>query len=129
MIATAVLDASALIAMLKHEEGREQVVEAILAGAALGTVNLSEVVAVFARSGTAADDFAADIERLGLLIEPFTVADAIRAGELIGVTNDAGLSFGDRACLALAMRLGCPAFTADRAWSDLDLDVEITLVR
>jgi PIN domain nuclease of toxin-antitoxin system len=39
-----------------------------------------------------------------------------------------GLSFGDRACLALAMKLKLPAVTADQAWSKLDLPVEIVQI-
>ena len=40
-----------------------------------------------------------------------------------------GLSLGDRACLALAMRERSRVLTADRAWSDLDLGVELALIR
>jgi ribonuclease VapC len=125
----AVLDASALLALLKREPGHVRVVAAILDGAALATVNLSEVIAVFSRAGTPAAGLVADIERLGLLIEPFTRDDATHAGELIPQTSAAGLSFGDRACLALAMRIQCPVLTADRAWADLNIDVGVTLIR
>jgi ribonuclease VapC len=125
----AVLDASALLALLKREPGQSHVVEAILDGAAIGTVNLSEIITVFARAGTPVTGLVADIERLGLLIEPFNAADAGRAGELIRKTSAAGLSLGDRACLALAIRMECPVLTADRAWADLDIDVEVTLIR
>ncbi len=124
-----VLDASALLAVLKGETGHERVIEAMIQGAALGTVNLGEVVGVFARVGTPAAEVTADILRLGLSIEPFTAEDAQRAGGLIRDTSEAGLSFGDRACLALALRLGCPVLTADRAWSGLDVGVEVILVR
>lgn len=31
--------------------------------------------------------------------------------------------------LALARRLGLPAYTADRAWREVDLDVEVVLIR
>jgi ribonuclease VapC len=125
----AVLDASALLALLKREPGHSRVVEAILDGAALGTVNLSEVIAVFARAATPVTGMLADVGRLGLLLQPFTADDASQAGELIRQTSGAGLSFGDRACLALAIRMQCPVLTADRAWVDLDIGVEVTLIR
>ena len=44
-------------------------------------------------------------------------------------TRSAGLSLADRACLALASRLGVPAVTADRAWTTLDVGVEIVCIR
>jgi ribonuclease VapC len=59
----------------------------------------------------------------------FTVDDATVPGRLWQATRDAGLSLADRACLALASRLGVPAVTADRAWSALDVGVEVIVVR
>jgi len=43
--------------------------------------------------------------------------------------SEAGLSLGDRACLALADAMGCPAVTADRAWSSIDIGVSVVLIR
>jgi len=37
--------------------------------------------------------------------------------------------WGDRACLALGLRLGCPVITADRMWAGLDVGVEILVIR
>jgi PIN domain nuclease of toxin-antitoxin system len=45
------------------------------------------------------------------------------------MTRAAGLSLGDRACLALARERRIPALTADRAWSHLQLGIEIQTVR
>jgi PIN domain nuclease of toxin-antitoxin system len=42
---------------------------------------------------------------------------ALRAALMAGITRSAGLSLGDRVCLALAQRSGQPALTADQAWS------------
>jgi PIN domain nuclease of toxin-antitoxin system len=39
------------------------------------------------------------------------------------------LSLGDRACLALGLRLGSPVVTADRVWATVDVGVEIVLIR
>ncbi len=58
--------------------------------------------------------------------------DAVHA-ELAAIlrepTRDLGLSLADRACLALASDLEVPAVTADRSWRDLDIGVEVELVR
>jgi PIN domain nuclease of toxin-antitoxin system len=45
------------------------------------------------------------------------------------VSRRAGLSFGDRACLALALIHGLPVLTADRAWAKVDVGVEVRLIR
>jgi PIN domain nuclease of toxin-antitoxin system len=39
------------------------------------------------------------------------------------------LSLADRCCLATAIRVGLPAVTGDRAWTTLDLDVEVVPFR
>jgi hypothetical protein len=41
------------------------------------------------------------------------------------MTRRRGIPLADRACLATAMRLGLPALTADRAWEQLGLEVEV----
>jgi len=46
-------------------------------------------------------------------------ADAIEVARLRPLTRQVGLSLADRACLALAHRLGTRALTADSAWSGL----------
>ena len=43
-------------------------------------------------------------------------AAALSSGFLRPATRHAGLSLGDRACLALAAALGLPAVTVDRSW-------------
>lgn len=60
---------------------------------------------------------------------PTAAICAEAAARLRPATRHAGLSLADRACLALARRLGVPAVTADRAWGDLDVGVEVRLIR
>jgi PIN domain nuclease of toxin-antitoxin system len=62
-------------------------------------------------------------------VEPFTTADAIEAARLRPLTRAAGLSLGDRACLALARRQRAVALTADSAWATLPLDVDVRPIR
>ena len=62
-------------------------------------------------------------------IVPFDAELAYRAGMLRSATRPAGLSLGDRACLALAERLGLPALTADRAWGALQVGIPVDVIR
>jgi ribonuclease VapC len=129
-----VLDASALLAHLRGELGADVVAEAIADGAVISTVNLAEVFSRSADRGADPDKLAATLTQTGLLdgattVEPFTTADAIDAARLRPLTRDAGLSLGDRACLALARRLGAPALTADTAWQGVAHGVELRPIR
>ncbi|MFQ4166233.1 MULTISPECIES: PIN domain-containing protein [Nostocales] len=36
---------------------------------------------------------------------------------------------GDRACLALGQFLGLPVLTTDRAWADLELGINVQVIR
>lgn len=80
-----VIDASALLALLQDENGADEVVEAIAAGAAISTVNLSEVLAKLAEHGQPAVVALGSIHEAAegaLRIEPFTEDDAAQAADL-----------------------------------------------
>lgn len=124
-----VLDASAVLALLFKETGADRVRD-VLGAALISTVNLSEAFARFIRDGrdTAALDRGLRDE-MAIEIIDFMEADAVAAARLLPATRAYGLSFADRACLALAHRLGLPAMTADRAWRDVDCGVEVVCIR
>jgi ribonuclease VapC len=124
---TSVLDASALLVLLFRETGAD-VVEAALDGGVMSTVNWSEVLQKLAQRGVETS-VVEPIQALGLGIEPFTIADAARAAELLVAGRTIGLSLGDRACLALGHRLGCEVITADSAWTAVDAGVAVRQVR
>jgi ribonuclease VapC len=129
-----VLDASALLAHLRDEPGADVVADAIASGAVISTVNLAEVFSRVADRGEDPAKLAAELTQSGLLdgaitVEPFTAADAIDTGRLRPLTRDAGLSLGDRACLALARRLDAPALTADTDWQGVAHGVELRPIR
>jgi PIN domain nuclease of toxin-antitoxin system len=133
-VAAAVLDASALLAYLNRETGAELVADLLAGGASMSAVNLAEVLSTASDRGVEAEQLTALLYEAGLLdaavsVEAFTVEDASAVGSLRPATRGIGLSLGDRACLALARRLGAPAITADSAWSELDIGVEIRLIR
>jgi ribonuclease VapC len=125
-----VLDASAVLAMLKREPGGVRVAEAI-GEARISVVNHCEVVSYFVHAGVSVQE----VEAM-LLPLPLTVVEADRelatlAGGLRSVTAAAGLSLGDRFCLAQALTDGLPAWTADRSWEDVaaKVGVEVVLIR
>lgn len=126
----AVLDSSALLALILDEPGA-QIVQAELAASVICTVNLSEVVAYAARNGVAEADIHRLLDPMPFERTPFDDALAYAAGLLAPVTRPAGLSLGDRACLALAARLGAPVLTADRAWTSVAkaAGVDVRLIR
>jgi ribonuclease VapC len=123
-----VLDASALLAVLRAEPGAERVVPR-LEGARIGAVNLSEVVTKLIEDDVPEAEVRRAIGGLELDVHAFDARLAYLAGFLWRSTRVLGLSFGDRACLALAQSLGVPALTADRSWSRLDLGVAIEVIR
>jgi ribonuclease VapC len=126
--ASVVLDASAVLALLNDEPGADEVAAA-LPDAVLSSVNLSEAAAILADIGMKADDARAVLSGLGVMTVPFDDELAFLAANLRRGTRSAGLSFGDRACLALAQQRRIAALTADRAWTRLKLGVEIRLIR
>ncbi len=123
-----VLDASAMLALLFREPGHERVAEAV-DGSCMSTVNLAEVLTRFTRDGHAAAPVLARLRRSAIEWVPLAEDHAAVIAELAPLTLPYGLSLGDRACLALALRLGQPAMTADRQWAQLDLDIQIELIR
>ena len=123
-----VFDSSAVLAIAFEEEGAE-VAAAALDGASMSAVNASEVVAKLVDLGSAEDEARAALGVFGLQIRPFDETLAIAAGLMRAATRRHGLSLGDRACLTLALRERSRVLTADRAWLNLDLGVDVALIR
>lgn len=127
---TVVLDASAILALLLDEPGSNVVLDK-LADAHLATVNMSEAITKLTERGIGARQVRRQIERLELHIHDFDADQAERAAALRPPTKSFGLSFGDRACLALAQRLGVPVLTSDHRMADAatTIDLRIEMIR
>ena len=125
---TIALDASAVLAVINSEPGAEMVQNA-WTDAAISAVNYSEVIAKLVETGLDDAEAIGILEALPITVHALDIAQAQRAGLLRRQTREHGLSLGDRACLALAMMLGLPAMTADHGWIDLDLGIEIVVIR
>ncbi len=128
------LDASALLAVVRNEEGAEIVVDVIADGAAISVVNWTEVLSTLAMSGKDPAQAAAELRKAkgssrALSIELLSAADCIEIAKLRPKTKAQGLSLADRACLALAARLGVPALTADSIWEQAEVPAEVKLIR
>jgi PIN domain nuclease of toxin-antitoxin system len=122
------IDASVALILYFREDGFEAANDAARGGV-MSAVNVAEVLSRLARVGAPPAEAIRELLRVDIEIAPFTLEHARIVAELAPLTRAAGLALGDRACLALAMQRGVAAATADRAWSELDLPVEVQLVR
>ena len=131
-VSDGVLDASGLLAVMRQERGAELVQSMLLTDPLpwICTVNLSEVVAKlndqFAMSE---NDIRTALRAMEFQVHDFDEDLAYRAAMLRSPTRAAGLGLGDRACIALGMKLGVPVVTADRSWATLGLPVEVIVIR
>ncbi len=131
----AVLDASALVALILDERGSSTVAKVVKGGAAHTTATgVAEALNVLRRKGYTRDseDTVTDIEGLGIVIEPITVDDATEIAYLqveaerplaensAGAARIGSLSLGDACCLAVARRLDAVAVMSDATWELLD---------
>ena len=127
---TVVLDASAMLALMDAEPGQEAVA-AVLPGALLSSVNLAEVVSKLAERGMPAAQAQADALALGIDVVTFDGELALDAGALRSLTRAAGLSLGDRCCLALARSRRAAVLTTETRWESIAdvVDVKIQNIR
>jgi protein SCO1 len=111
--------------------GSEAATIAAQRAALIPPANLGEVVGHFARIGSPEADIRLILDPLPFVRVALDEELAFIAGLMLPATRQAGLSFGDRACLALANKLGVQALTADRAWQRIGraVGVEIELIR
>lgn len=123
-----VLDASALLAIIFEEPGREAVLDAIAHGVS-SSVNFSEALAKASDKAFDPREVRHQLLRLKLTLAAFDDKQALLAASLRQPTRGHRLSFADRACLALGMDCGLPILTGDRKWQELDLGLDIRLIR
>ncbi|MGD0888133.1 MAG: type II toxin-antitoxin system VapC family toxin [Acidobacteriaceae bacterium] len=123
-----VLDSSVLLAILKNEQLDDEIQEAI-EGAAMSAVNFTEVWTKIYDLGLTEDPRIGSLFSLLSRIEPFTESQARLAADLRTATRHAGLSLGDRACLALALTIRGEVYTADRQWQNVNVGCDIHLIR
>jgi PIN domain nuclease of toxin-antitoxin system len=92
-------------------------------------VNLAEIFGVLMRRGETNSRVRTIVALSQVEIVSFDGGLAEECGTLISRTRQNGLSLADCACLALGARENLPVLTADRAWKELDLGLDIRLIR
>jgi ribonuclease VapC len=132
----AVLDASAIVALVMRERGADTVRTLLDAGVAATTpTGLAEALITCHRRGYRGTrhELAGDLRELGLTVELLVADDAEEMAYLLECSDEltahsganAGkvgrLSLGDVACLAVAHRLGASAVVSDGTWELLDV--------
>ena len=125
------LDTSAILAQLWSEPGAD-IVNRSMENSIVSAVNLAEVFTKLIERGPleiAETQIAILQVESPIGIVPFDKAQAIICGKLRTKSRSLGLSPGDRACLALAIQENATVLTADRAWSELDVGIEIKIIR
>jgi ribonuclease VapC len=125
-----VVDTSAVIAALMDEPGGDLVFERAQ-DCIISTVNLAEVFGFAAQRNHPPQLVDAFLDETGMTVMPFSRELAATAGKYAAITRSAGLSLGDRCCLALAASLGIPTLTGDRPWLQFaePLGVTIEMIR
>ncbi|MGD9925821.1 MAG: type II toxin-antitoxin system VapC family toxin [Pseudorhodoplanes sp.] len=122
----AVLDASAVLAVLNGEAGAD-VVLPFLARGLISSVNYAETVAKLIDLGAVPEHARSAVSALGIGVADFNRQLADRTAELRPLTRHRGLSLGDRACIALGEREAAPIVTMDRNWRGIlpGLDIRV----
>ena len=96
----------------------------------MSTVNIAESLTALQRSNIEPDDAMNLINDIISCIIPFDLDQAAEAARLNQLVKHKGLSLGDRACIAVGIKLEIPIYTADKAWAELNIDkANIKLIR
>lgn len=123
-----VLDSSAVLCLISQEPGADAVA-ALMQHAVISTVNYAEVVTKLIERSSDPEATAQYLGNMELSVVNYTQAQAFQTGAFRQLTKPAGLSLGDRACLALAAERKAIAVTTDRAWLKVNIGVEVKIVR
>jgi ribonuclease VapC len=124
---TVVVDASTVLAVCKQEPGAATVRQTIRGGL-ISAVNYSEVL--YKAASLSKRPIAEAIVRTAeIKIIEFDQKQAGVAADLFAKCVGKGVSFADRACLALALLENRSVVSADRRWSELGLPIEVVNFR
>jgi ribonuclease VapC len=124
----AVLDASALLAVMFKEAGAEKVI-GYLPGAVLSAVNLAETLTRSIDAGMTLEAARRMVFAFMCEVVPFDDEYASLTASLRTPTRPFGVSMADRACLALGLNTGYPIVTSDKKWDKFNVGVKVIQIR
>jgi len=127
-MASAVLDTSALLALLHNEPGADKVMK-VIDDALVSSVNLAELISKLVANGAPPASARQALDVFKLQVSDFTRPMAEAAGSMVEKTRARSLSLGDRACLAFAASVALPAYTADHAWTTVNPPCVVVMIR
>jgi ribonuclease VapC len=124
-----VIDASALLAVARDENGANVVLDLInTEECVVSSVNLAEVASKLIDLGLPTSELHNAIAQFNVDAIDFSQEQVIVSAEIRPITKAIGLSLGDRACIALAKLMNGCAVTADKAWSDIAEPVGVSII-
>ena len=123
-----VLDSSAVIALVRREQGWEKV-NAALEHSVISAVSLTESMTKLIRQGGEPRLVERLLRALDLEVIPWDEELAWASRDLCRLAWTNGISFADRACLTLARHLDLAAMTADSEWTKPSHGVQVSLFR
>jgi ribonuclease VapC len=127
-VSNAILDASAVLAVLQRERGHAAVIPH-LRGGMISAVNYSEVLKKVIENGGELAKTRLILASFTLVIVPFDETHAAQSAELWTAGKPLGWSFADRACIALGMARKTQVLTADTRLAGADLPVKVMVIR
>jgi len=116
------------MALLRAEPGADTVAKA-LDDAVISAVNYSEILKKTIERGGDSEPVAAFIRSLSVAIIPFDEQLAVTSAGLYPQTKEHGMSFADRACLALGIQRRAVVLTSERKMGPLNLPIKVTVIR
>ena len=122
------LDSSAVIALVRREQGWEKV-SAALEHSVISAVNLAESMTKLIRQGGEPRLVERLLRALNIEAIPWDEDLAWASRDFCPLAWTNGISFADRACLTLARHLDSAAMTADSEWKKASHGVQVYLFR
>jgi len=128
IISKVILDASALLALIKNEPGASTV-EDLLGQIVMSTLSLMEVATTLLQSDMTLQECEECLLPLISQLISFDTSHALLTASLTKQVKDKDLTLEARACLALGIKMNLPIYTANQEWSELKITgIDISLI-